>query len=51
MPLLADGSIDLKGDCHRLPRLALLPSKARAVPGLYARASFERRGYSTGVAL
>ena len=48
MPLLADGSIDLKGDCHRLPRLALLPSKARAVPGLYAR---QPQGYSTGVAL
>ena len=37
MPLLEDGSIDLKGDCHRLQALALLPSKARAVPSLYAQ--------------
>jgi hypothetical protein len=35
MPLLGDGSIDLKGDCHRLEKLALLPSRARAVPNLY----------------
>ena len=37
MPLLEDGSIDLKGDCHRLQALAQLPSKARAVPSLYAQ--------------
>ena len=36
MPLLGDGSIDLQGDCHRLEKLALLPSRARAVPSLYA---------------